>query len=67
MKHAEGQKALERRRLQGGRWLLKGVSKIEVARRCEVSPTSVTRWSEQLEARGLQALKVQRPRGCQRA
>ena len=63
MKHAEGQKALEHRRLQAGRWLLNGVSKIEVARRCEVSPTSVTRWSEQLEAHGLSALKAQRARG----
>jgi len=63
MKGDNKQIELQRRRLQAGRWLLKGVSKIEVARRCGVSPTSVTRWWEKLQAGGLPALKVKRARG----
>ncbi len=63
MKRDPEQVKLQRRRLQAGRWLLKGVSKSEVARRCGVSATSVTRWAQKLEAGGLDALRVQRRRG----
>ncbi|MGH8489038.1 MAG: hypothetical protein ACREXS_09290 [Gammaproteobacteria bacterium] len=38
MKSEEKRKALERRRLQAGRLLRKGVSKAEVARRLGVAP-----------------------------
>lgn len=65
MKRSERQKTEERRRLQGGRLLLKGVRKIDVARRCGVSPTSVTRWAEVIARSGLDGLRVQRPRGRQ--
>jgi transposase len=57
------QKLLERRRLQAGRWMLKGLSKAEVARRVGVSPSAVTAWGKRLEAEGLQALKSRGPRG----
>lgn len=63
MAHEEESKRLERRRLQAGRWLLKGVSKSEVARRTGVSATAVGKWALRLEQGGVDALKRQRARG----
>ncbi len=63
MNKRDTQKALERRRLRGGRMLLRGLSKAEVARGLGVSATSAKRWAQKLERRGLQALKIQRRRG----
>ncbi len=51
------QQALERRRLQAGRWLLKGVQQAEVARRLEVRPSAVSAWAKRLRGGGLSALK----------
>lgn len=59
----DSQKELERRRLRGGRMLLRGVSKADVARRLGVSATTVMRWERKLEQGGLQALKIGRRRG----
>src|SRR6185437_3093668 len=53
---------LQRRRLRAGRLLLRGVPQAEVARRVEVTRTTVSAWNEQLESGGLEALK-RRPRG----
>lgn len=63
MKRESKQKLLERRRLQAGRWLLKGIRKAEVARRMGVAPSTVTAWSHRLEAGGLVGLKSSGPRG----
>jgi transposase len=49
--------ALERRRFQGMRWLEKGLSQSEVARRLGVAPTSVSRWVRTLAAQGREGLK----------
>ena len=57
MTSEEKRKALERRRLQAGRLLRKGVSKAEVARRLGVAPSTVTGWAQRLEQGGLEALK----------
>jgi transposase len=62
MKRRDKAKDLERRRLRGGRWLLKGVPQAEVARRLKVSRPTVLVWNERLRAGGLAALK-NRPRG----
>ena len=59
----QSQKALEQRRLRGGRLLRQGWLKIEVARELGVSPTTVTRWAETLETQGLRGLRTQRARG----
>lgn len=48
---------LERRRVQAGRLLQKGVSEAEVARRVSVHRQSVNRWAQQLAAGGRAALK----------
>ncbi len=48
---------LERRRVQGGRLLQKGVSEAEVARRVGVHRQSVNRWAQLLAAGGRAALK----------
>ena len=63
MKGDDTQKELEKRRLRGGRLLLRGLTKAEVARETGVSVTTVMRWAERVEAGGLQALKTQRRRG----
>ena len=48
---------LERRRLQAARWLQKGVSEADVARRVGVHRQSVNRWAQQLAKGGREALK----------
>ena len=53
---------LQRRRLRGGRLLLRGVAQAEVARRVGVTRTTVSDWNELLVAGGLESLK-RRPRG----
>ena len=63
MKGDDTQKELEKRRLRGGRLLLRGLTKAEVARETGVSVTTVMRWAERVEAGGLQGLKTQRRRG----
>lgn len=55
-------RALQRRRMRGGRLLLRGVAQAEVARKVGVSRTTVSVWNEQLSGGGLIALK-RRPRG----
>lgn len=62
MKREDKDKELERRRLRGGRMLLKGVPMAEVARRLEVSRPTVLVWNERIQAEGLASLK-RRPRG----
>lgn len=57
MKREEEAKQAERRRLKGGRLLLKGVTQAEVARRCAVSRPTVLEWKRRLEQGGLQALR----------
>jgi len=53
---------LQRRRLRGGRLLLRGESQAEVARRVGVTRSTVSDWNEALRAGGLEALR-RRPRG----
>lgn len=53
---------LQRRRLRGGRLLLRGESQAAVARRVGVTRTTVSDWNESLGEGGLEALK-RRPRG----
>src|SRR5688572_3525551 len=53
---------LQRRRLRGGRLLLRGETQAEVARRVGVTRTTVSDWNESLAEGGLEALK-RRPRG----
>src|SRR5689334_7156013 len=57
MKREEEARQAERRRLKGGRLLLKGVPQAEVARRCAVSRPTVWEWKQRLEQGGLQALR----------
>ena len=57
MKREDEAKQAERRRLRGGRLLLKGVAQAEVARRCAVSRPTVLAWKRRLEKGGLQALR----------
>lgn len=57
MKREEKAKQAERRRLKGGRLLLKGVAQAEVARRCAVSRPTVLEWKRKLEQGGLQGLR----------
>jgi transposase len=51
-------KELEARRLVGGRLLQEGKGVREVARLTGASPSSVSRWKQDLEAGGLEALKA---------
>lgn len=53
---------LQRRRLRGGRLLLRGVAQADVARRVGVSRATVSDWNERVSEGGLEALK-RRPRG----
>jgi transposase len=53
---------LQRRRLRGGRLLLRGEAQAEVARRVGVTRSTVSDWNESLREGGLEALK-RRPRG----
>ena len=55
-------KVLQRRRLRAGRLLLRGVAQAEVARRVDVTRTTVSEWNEKLQAGGLESLR-RRPRG----
>src|ERR1039458_6656934 len=55
-------KTLQRRRLRAGRLWQRGVARAEVARRVEVTRTTVSLWNAQLQAGGLDGLKS-RPRG----
>lgn len=48
---------LEARRLEGARLLQRGVKQAEVARRLEVSRTSVFRWEQALAVNGRRALR----------
>lgn len=57
MKREDEDKQAERRRLKGGRLLLKGVAQAEVARRCAVSRPTVLGWKRRLEQGGLDALR----------
>lgn len=63
MKRENKQKQLERRRLQAGRWLLKGVRQAEVAGRTGAAKSTVNLWAQQLRSGGLAALKSTGPRG----
>ena len=54
---AEQLKELERRRLLGAQLLRQGVPQAEVARRVGVHRQSVSRWAEQLQRGGRQALQ----------
>lgn len=63
MKRENKQKQLERRRLQAGRWLVKGVRQAEVARRTGAAKSTVHLWAQQLRRGGLAALKSTGPRG----
>ena len=51
------QKALEKRRLRAGRWLLKGMPQVEIARRLGVSKASVCGWAKLMATGGLAALR----------
>jgi transposase len=53
----QDRRKLEQRRLQAARWLARGVSQAEVARRVGVHRQSVSRWAQQLAEGGRQALK----------
>src|SRR5512139_1704926 len=57
MKHENQARQAERRRLKGGRLLLKGVAQAEVARRCAVSRPTVLEWKRRLDKGGLEALR----------
>jgi transposase len=57
MKREDKDKQVQRRRLKGGRLLLKGVTQAEVARRCGVSRPTVSEWKQKLEQGGLDALR----------
>jgi len=50
--------ALEMRRMIGGRLLLEGKGVREVSRLIGVSPSSVSRWKQQLKQGGLDALRA---------
>jgi len=57
-RNVEQLKELERRRLLGAQLLRQGVPQAEVARRVDVHRQSVSRWAEQLQRGGRQALKT---------
>jgi transposase len=54
-------KALERRRLRGGRLLRRGYTEAEVARMCEVSRNAVNLWARQLASSEQSSLRAKRP------
>jgi transposase len=60
MKHKRDFKALEQRRLKAARLLKQDLSQARVPRRLEVSRESVSRWAEQFEADGQDALRRKR-------
>jgi transposase len=53
----QNRRQLEQRRMRAARWLARGVSQAEVARRVGVHRQSVSRWAQQLAEGGRQALK----------
>jgi transposase len=57
MKHKRDFKALEKRRLQGAKLLLRGVPKAEVARQLGVARQTVAAWEQRLAEGGKDALK----------
>jgi len=57
MAKPDKQKALEKRRLQAGRWLLKGMPQVEVAQRLGVAKSSVSGWAKRVHEGGLEALR----------
>jgi transposase len=59
----ESQKELEKRRLRGGRLLMKGWSQADVARELDISSTTVSRWAQMVEEGGIEALRIHRARG----
>lgn len=71
MKSEAKRRDSERRRLEAGRLLRRGVSQADVARRMDVAPSTVSGWAKRLEQGGLPALKSRgawgRPRGLSEA
>ena len=57
MKHKRDFKALEKRRLKGGKLLARGVSKSEVARRLGVARQTVAGWERRMAQDGREGLK----------
>jgi transposase len=57
MKHKRDFKALEKRRLKGGKLLARGVSKSEVARRLGVTRQTVASWERRMAKDGRDGLK----------
>jgi len=57
MKHKRDFKALEKRRLKGGKLLARGVSKSEVARRLGVTRQTVASWERRMAEDGRDGLK----------
>lgn len=57
MKHKRDFKALEKRRLKGGKLLARGVSKSEVARQLGVARQTVASWERRMEEDGRDGLK----------
>lgn len=57
MKHKRDFKALEKRRLKGGKLLARGVSKSEVARRLGVTRQTVAGWERRMAKNGRDGLK----------
>ena len=55
---------LERRRLAAGEDLKAGMGKMDVARKYDVNPSSVTRWSKALEEKGMEGLKRRKAPGA---
>ena len=55
---------LERRRLAAGEDLKAGMRKMDVARKYDVNPSSVTRWSKALEEKGMEGLKRRKAPGA---
>jgi len=52
--------ALEARRMEGGKLLMRGVPPAEVARRLDVSRTSVMRWERAIASGGRRSLRAAR-------
>src|SRR5258706_14718043 len=57
MKHKRDFKALEKRRLKGGKLLARGMSKSEVARQLGVTRQTVASWEQRMTEDGRDGLK----------